>query len=141
MCSATRQLSPLGNATMQYNAVDSPVGVIPVTRVDPTTDALHNGEWPTSKTGGSWIVAQACARAYDPEAMKGIPVGVQVRLSLLFCCRARLIGHEDCRSEVGGRKGAGYDGSGGSSPWREGLWVCSRCPRKSQLTMSWIMEW
>jgi hypothetical protein len=92
MCSATRQLSPLGNATMQYNAVDSPVGVIPVTRVNPATDALSNGEWPTSKTGGSWIVAQACARAYDPEAMKGIPVGVQVRLSLLFCCQSRLRG-------------------------------------------------
>ena len=37
-------LSSLAGATILYNAVDSPVGCIPVTRVDPDIDQLTD-EW------------------------------------------------------------------------------------------------
>jgi hypothetical protein len=125
---ATRELSPLANATMMYNAANSPVGVVPVTRVDPAKDALTSGKWPVSKTGGSWLVAQACARAYDPVAMTGVPVGVQVRKSALrlVCTRLREW-RTDHRAKMGGRESAGGHGCGGQSTRRAGIWaVCWR---------------
>jgi hypothetical protein len=98
-----RELSPIANATMMYNAVDSPVGVLPVTRVDPTKDALKDGKWPVSKTAGSSIVSQACQRAYDAKAMSGVPIGIQVRVPEIVAPITRLIyDMADCGEEVGG---------------------------------------
>jgi hypothetical protein len=124
--STSQELSPISNATMMFNAVDSPVGVIPVTRVDPAKDALIDGTWPASRTsnggGGSKLVGRACAKAYDVQAMEGVPVGVQVRYlcvyahALVLCFRSIFSQahdqsiHTDCRSKVGGREGPRYDG-------------------------------
>jgi len=73
--------SPLVAATSLYNVVDSPVGIIPVTRVDPTKDKVTE-EWSTGPGLGSYIYEKALYNAkkpiYDPEGMNGIPVGVQV---------------------------------------------------------------
>jgi hypothetical protein len=119
-----RDLSPLMNTAMMYNVVDSPVGVVPVTRVDPTKDALVGGTWPASKTGGSWIVAQACARAYDPLAMDGIPLAVQVRWIVSCHWQSWLSNFRDCGQEMGGREGVGRHGHSGPGPWQERLWRC-----------------
>jgi amidase len=74
-------LSPLAAATILYNIVDSPAGCIPVTRVDPIKDKLTD-EWTVGPGLGSPILEGALYRgknpAYDPEAMNGMPVGVQV---------------------------------------------------------------
>ncbi|KIJ14359.1 hypothetical protein PAXINDRAFT_169765 [Paxillus involutus ATCC 200175] len=74
-------LSPLAASTVLYNVVDSPVGILPVTRVDPATDALPAGFVPGA-TGGSTIFEKRMyvgpEAVYDPKAMEGIPVGVQI---------------------------------------------------------------
>ncbi|KAJ7052225.1 amidase [Mycena amicta] len=79
------------SATSLYNVVNSPVGCLPVTRVDKTLDAL-TPEY-TSPTSGTAITtaykafylgASPLAPAhlqkamYDVEKMNGMPVGVQV---------------------------------------------------------------
>jgi amidase len=76
--------SPLAAATILYNIVDSPAGHVPVTRVDPTKDKVTE-EWKTGPGLGSSILESGLYRGnlgkkaiYDPEGMKGIPVGVQV---------------------------------------------------------------
>jgi hypothetical protein len=76
-----RDLGSLGNATIQYNIADSPVGVIPVTRVDPTLDALPDGYW-SSASPHSPIVSSACQKVYLVNEMAGLPVGIQVRTTL-----------------------------------------------------------
>ncbi|KAF8120361.1 amidase signature domain-containing protein [Boletus edulis] len=74
-------LSPLAEATILYNVVDSPVGVVPVTRVEPTKDVLPAGFVPGAK-GTSTILEKEMytgpTPVYDPVAMAGIPVGVQI---------------------------------------------------------------
>ncbi|KAF9230165.1 amidase signature domain-containing protein [Melanogaster broomeanus] len=74
-------LSPLAASTILYNVVDSPVGTVPVTRVDPATDALPAGFIPGA-TGGSTIFEKRMYvgpdAAYNCETMAGIPVGVQI---------------------------------------------------------------
>jgi Asp-tRNA(Asn)/Glu-tRNA(Gln) amidotransferase A subunit family amidase len=85
---ATTTLSPLANGTFYYNIIDSPVGVIPVTRVDPEKDKL-SAEW--SKLGeqlrkngyeGSTIIngnvfgVNGVGGVYDPVKMEGLPVGL-----------------------------------------------------------------
>lgn len=64
--------------------VDSPVGCIPVTLVDPALDALTE-EWTVRGEGkgqGSLLIEQRLygdgEDAYNAEAMKGLPIGVQV---------------------------------------------------------------
>ncbi|EJD07629.1 amidase signature enzyme [Fomitiporia mediterranea MF3/22] len=80
---ATTTLSPLAAGTILYNIIDSPVGIVPVTRVDPKLDALtadwaHNPE----KGSGSRILEDELYRKrnapYDPVKMAGLPVGIQV---------------------------------------------------------------
>jgi Asp-tRNA(Asn)/Glu-tRNA(Gln) amidotransferase A subunit family amidase len=74
------RLMPLGCSTLIWNVVDSPVGVIPVTRVDPARDGLSD-EWRASPGNGSKILEGEIYGpngAYDPSAMEGLPVGVQV---------------------------------------------------------------
>jgi hypothetical protein len=74
-------LSPLAVATILYNIVDHPAGVVPVTRVDPSKDTLTD-EWVNGPGLGSPIYEKHLYRGdtptYDPVRMKGIPVGVQV---------------------------------------------------------------
>jgi hypothetical protein len=71
----------LACATILYNIIDSPAGCIPVTRVDPKKDQVTE-EWSTGPGLGSTLIEKELYRGkkpvYDPEAMKGIPVGVQV---------------------------------------------------------------
>ena len=74
------RLAPLACATLLYNIIDSPVGVIPVTRVDPTCDGLSD-EWRAAPGNGSKLLEEALYghnAAYDAEAMEGLPVGVQI---------------------------------------------------------------
>jgi Asp-tRNA(Asn)/Glu-tRNA(Gln) amidotransferase A subunit family amidase len=74
------RLMPLGCSTVIWNLVDSPVGVIPVTRVDPARDELSD-EWRAGHGGGSKILDNAIygkKGAYNPSAMRGLPVGIQV---------------------------------------------------------------
>ncbi|KIJ62913.1 hypothetical protein HYDPIDRAFT_182577 [Hydnomerulius pinastri MD-312] len=74
-------LSPLAASTILYNVIDSPVGIIPVTRVDATTDKVSSDFVPGA-TGGSTIFEKRMyvgpEAVYDPKAMEGIPVGVQI---------------------------------------------------------------
>lgn len=79
--SACRDLAPLANATLIYNVLDLPAGVVPVTRVSPALDA-PTPAWAAAAPRGSPLVTRAAfggARpVYDARAMKGVPVGVQV---------------------------------------------------------------
>ncbi|KAG0699240.1 amidase signature domain-containing protein [Suillus ampliporus] len=74
-------LSPLAAATIVYNVVDSPVGVVPVTRVDPDTDQL-SADFEPGASGRSKLFDSRMylgkKPVYDPKAMEGIPVGVQI---------------------------------------------------------------
>jgi amidase len=67
-------------STLMYNIVDSPVGVVPVTRVDATRDELSD-EWRAAPGNGSKILEgflYGSKGAYNAQAMEGLPVGVQV---------------------------------------------------------------
>jgi amidase len=78
---ATTTLSPLSAATFLYNVIDSPVGIIPVTRVDPSKDAITE-EWTKEPGHGSKLLEknlyEGAKPVYNPIAMKGLPVSVQV---------------------------------------------------------------
>jgi Amidase len=71
----------MGAATCLYNVLDVPVGVLPVTRVNPAKDQLTE-DWTTGPSRGSRIYEDGLYRSkttiYNPEAMKGMPVGIQV---------------------------------------------------------------
>ncbi|KAI9440853.1 amidase [Lactarius indigo] len=74
------RLAPLACATLLYNVVDSPVGVVPVTRVDAERDRLSD-EWRAAPGNGSKLLESAMygpKGAYDAKAMEGLPVGVQI---------------------------------------------------------------
>ncbi|KAI0065501.1 amidase [Artomyces pyxidatus] len=73
------RLSPLAHSTLLYNVVDSPVGVVPVTRVDPSIDQLTD-EWLAMPGGSKLLEAELYGKkgAYNPKAMAGLPVGVQI---------------------------------------------------------------
>ncbi|KZP01704.1 amidase signature enzyme [Calocera viscosa TUFC12733] len=70
---ATRTLIPLASATIYYNVLHYPAGVVPVTRVLPTDVWAEEAEDP-----GSVMLRTEMRKVYDPEAMKGLPVGVQL---------------------------------------------------------------
>ena len=78
---ASTTLSPLAAGTILYNVIDSPVGVVPVTRVDPTEDKLTD-DWLNGPGHGSKLLEKALyhdkGAPYNPEKMKGLPVAVQV---------------------------------------------------------------
>jgi len=74
------RLLPIVCATAVYNVMDSPVGVLPVTRVDPARDGLSDA-WRAAPGNGSKLVEgdlYGPKGAYDPQAMEGLPVGVQI---------------------------------------------------------------
>jgi len=74
-------LSPLAAATILYNIVDSPVGIVPVTRVDPSKDQL-NDAWFQGPGHGSKLYERELFEGknpvYDPKKMENIPIGVQI---------------------------------------------------------------
>ncbi|WVQ83646.1 hypothetical protein IAT38_005788 [Cryptococcus sp. DSM 104549] len=80
----TEWLSPLCIATVLFNVVDSTVGVLPITRVDSTLDALPADYLKASR--GSKLLENRVyvgkpgkeKPAYDAEEMHGLSVGVQV---------------------------------------------------------------
>ncbi|KAL5536849.1 hypothetical protein ACEPAF_672 [Sanghuangporus sanghuang] len=80
---ASMTLSPLAAGTILYNIIDSPVGIVPVTRVDPKLDVLTD-EWKHSAEHGCGSqllengLYHAKNAAYNPEQMAGLPVAVQV---------------------------------------------------------------
>lgn len=55
---ATRTLTPLASATIAWNVVECPVGVVPVTRVDPTKDALPTDWFDQGKESGAVMGTQ-----------------------------------------------------------------------------------
>lgn len=61
--------------------VDSPVGCVPVTRVDPALDEL-TPEWESTSLGcESKVFEQRVfgpGGAYNAKAMSGLPIGIQV---------------------------------------------------------------
>lgn len=79
--SGCAMLSPLAASTILYNVIDSPVGIVPVTRVDPKQDKLP-ADFVPGATGTSTILEKRMyagpTPVYDPVAMAGIPVGVQI---------------------------------------------------------------
>ncbi|CAE6381691.1 unnamed protein product [Rhizoctonia solani] len=105
---ATKTLTPLAASTLAWNVVECPVGVVPVTHVDPHKDALP-ADWfeqatvgPVIRSVGDNVIevqvepSRMLERAvygsgsrllqplddpvpvYDAEKMKGLPVGVQI---------------------------------------------------------------
>ncbi|KZT27863.1 amidase signature enzyme [Neolentinus lepideus HHB14362 ss-1] len=72
-------LSPLAEATILYNVLNYPTGIVPVTRVDPAKDQLTE-EWRHLRGAKSveLMIYGGRKPTYNPEAMKGIPIGVQI---------------------------------------------------------------
>lgn len=74
-------LAALAAATIMYNVVDSPVGTIPVTRVNPDTDQLPR-DFVAGASGRSKVFDKRMYLGnnpvYDPKAMEGMPVGIQL---------------------------------------------------------------
>lgn len=68
-------------ATILYNVVDLPVGVLPITRVDPAKDQVTE-EWTEGPGHGSRLLEYGIYKAktpiYNPESTKGMPVSIQV---------------------------------------------------------------
>ncbi|KAF9266912.1 amidase signature enzyme [Marasmius fiardii PR-910] len=76
------ELNALASSTILYNLVDSPVGVLPVTFVDPSKDALTKEWTDCGPDEGSIMIHKRIYKDqkpyYDPVAMKGMPVGIQL---------------------------------------------------------------
>ncbi|KAG2132990.1 amidase signature domain-containing protein [Suillus clintonianus] len=77
----TTYLAPLAAATIMFNVIDSPVGTIPVTRVNPDTDQLP-ADFVAGASGRSKMLDSRMYLGknpvYDPKAMEGMPIGVQI---------------------------------------------------------------
>ncbi|KAG6335864.1 hypothetical protein ID866_3229 [Astraeus odoratus] len=79
---ACAYLSGLAAATVLYNIIDSPTGIIPVTRVDANLDRLA-ADFKPGETGGSTLFEKRMYQngeqtVYKPDGMAGMPVGVQI---------------------------------------------------------------
>lgn len=80
---AVAYVAGLSGSTILYNVVDSPVGVVPVTRVDPDKDFLTS-EWTDLSKGehGSnlleGLLYTGKKAIYNAEKMADLPVGIQV---------------------------------------------------------------
>ncbi|KAJ7495817.1 amidase [Mycena galericulata] len=78
----SKMLSIMSATMLTYNLVDSPCGVIPVTHVKADVDALTD-EWINAPDHGSTmceseLYSKGKKPLYDPVAMEGMPVGVQI---------------------------------------------------------------
>ena len=80
--SACAYLSGLAGATALFNVVDSPVGTIPVTRVDPALDCLpadfKMGVDGVSPLFEKFMYQNGENTVYNVQEMAGMPVGVQL---------------------------------------------------------------
>ena len=78
----TWNLSPLALATIQWNVVDSTVGLVPVTHVDPARDAPDEAfrRKLESEPGSSLVEKRVYGPGgvYDAHDMAGLPIGVQI---------------------------------------------------------------
>jgi len=66
--------------TILWNIVDSSVGVIPVTKLDPNLDSI-TPQWSANNAQGAKLLHKAVYGSkgiYDVKAMNGLPIGVQV---------------------------------------------------------------
>lgn len=78
-------LSPIACATILYNMVDSPVGIVPVTRASATLDEITPA-WGQGPGHGSKMYERRLFEGKDAvynfgngsEGMEGMPVGVQI---------------------------------------------------------------
>ncbi|GAA99315.1 hypothetical protein E5Q_06010 [Mixia osmundae IAM 14324] len=79
-------VSAIAAATIAWNIVDSSVGCMPVTFVDPEKDALPK-DWSAQCQGSSFLESQIygvekagkrLSGLYDAKAMAGQPVGIQI---------------------------------------------------------------
>lgn len=77
-------IASLASSSLLYNVVDSPVGTVPVTRVDPEVDELTE-EWTDHSLGtghGSLLLESLLYKGdgafYNAKKMASLPVGVQV---------------------------------------------------------------
>lgn len=86
LCRAVANVAALSGSTVFYNILDIPVGVVPVTQVDPKTDHL-SPEWHARKTEfgqTSTILEKFLYQGlggeaiYNADKMAGLPVGVQI---------------------------------------------------------------
>lgn len=80
---AVTYVAALACTCIQYNVIDSPVGIVPVTRVDPKLDELTEAYTAPGKLqeGSPFInycLYRASKHVYDVKKMEGLPVGVQV---------------------------------------------------------------
>lgn len=70
---------------MLFNAADSTVGVLPVTRVDSEVDSIPPDFLDGPMTDRSWILEKrvygGANPAYDAEKMHGLPVGSRLWVS------------------------------------------------------------
>ncbi|KAI5834825.1 amidase signature enzyme [Schizophyllum commune Tattone D] len=73
-----KTLTPMACGTALYNLVDSPVGILPVSRVDPEKDALTDAWRSEAGHGSKMLEKELYSKFYDPVAMKGMPIAVQV---------------------------------------------------------------
>ena len=82
--SAIKNVAHLANGTLYFNVVDSPVGVIPVTRVDPALDSLTEEWWNDPKGHGTKLFEAEIYKGgiYNPVKMKGLPLGGLITHSL-----------------------------------------------------------
>ena len=80
--SSCAYLSGLAGATALFNLVDSPVGAIPVTRVDPAVDRLpadfKMGVDGVSSLFEKFMYQNGENTVYSVQEMAGMPVGVQL---------------------------------------------------------------
>ncbi|EKM61689.1 uncharacterized protein PHACADRAFT_135578 [Phanerochaete carnosa HHB-10118-sp] len=74
-------ISPLSSSSLLYNIVDSPVGTVPVTRVDPNLDRLTD-EWRNQPAASpptlEGLIYKGSNAFYNVDKMAGLPIGVQV---------------------------------------------------------------
>jgi len=73
--------SALAMGTLVYNVLDLPAGCLPVTRVNPSLDAVTE-DWFQGPGHGSSLFENGIFKGqnalYNPESLAGMPVGLQV---------------------------------------------------------------
>ncbi|KAH7102333.1 amidase [Auriculariales sp. MPI-PUGE-AT-0066] len=80
---ATQYVPQMSAATFLYNVLDYPVGILPVTRVDPVRDSLAANPLPPKVGHGNGTMVEhrlygGSSPVYNAEKMAGLPVGIQV---------------------------------------------------------------
>lgn len=72
----------VSSATILYNVVEVPVGVVPITRVDPTKDQLTPDWYKVDSSRQTPLIQRFLYKGdnaiYNAEKMAGLPVAIQV---------------------------------------------------------------